>query len=167
MGSRHASQNDPNVLNRPRLARMTRKHRASGMRYQNSLLHLVAQARRGHQMLCFGVAPHVWGPLSEPLSCGFRLWRPAATKAGHMTSLRRSSLPTGGESVDSGLRRLAGHTGLPERLGARNLGIPVREHPCWVVVPDPGMVDIETHRRDEDVHLRAEDAWRLGDSRRV
>ena len=35
MGSHHATHRNSNVLNRPRLGRMTRKHRASGMRYQN------------------------------------------------------------------------------------------------------------------------------------
>ncbi len=36
MGSHHASQSDSNVLNRPRLGRMTRLSRASGMRYHHA-----------------------------------------------------------------------------------------------------------------------------------
>ena len=34
MAPRHASQGDSNVLNRPRMARLTPESRASGMRYQ-------------------------------------------------------------------------------------------------------------------------------------
>ena len=39
----------------------------------------------------------------------------------------------------------------PLRAGER--GIPVHEHACRIVAPDPDVLDVEANRRYEDVHL--------------